>query len=222
MNSLNIKKPIVDTLVDDIRDTQMIVKKFTYKCKPSNNIISRRASGHRDTSLSLSNQYLSDLITEANTFESKVIKPLSEFCPHTFLVNIDASVSGSLDYENVKVELRISCPSSKVSEIKTFREPLRMLLPFAEYLEKVTVGVHNFRVNNVVGEFTISAEDLLMVVKDPIRYEKLAAQWLIHFQDVYRQSQNVFSFESTIDMFEGKMYTNEVSFDLRTNFSKKA
>lgn len=221
MSTYNIKTPLVDTLIDDIKDTQMIVREFTYKCKPSSKIISRFAKGYHSSSLSLSQQYLSHLTSEATKFESEIIKPFSSFCPHIFLLNVGANSAGELEADNIKVELRVSCPKIKSSVVKTFKEPLNILLPFAEYLEKVTIGVFNFRVNNVVAEFTISAEELKMVMENPITYDKLAAQWLTHFKDVYQRGNSVYSFESTIDVFEGKMYTDEVNFDVRTNFPKK-
>ncbi|MGF9978914.1 hypothetical protein [Viridibacillus arvi] len=218
MPALDAHEQGVITLINGVRDTQILVKSFTYNCKPQSKIISRSIQGQQ--SLSLSNQYLTHLATQSAGFEKEVIIPFSKFCNHKFIVNVNADVNGQLDLENLKVKIRISCPSEITTHIRTFNETFYALLPFAEYLEKINVAVHNFRVRVVEGEFTISSEELLLVIQDPIRYAKLEMQWDSHFSKIYRRARSVFSFESTIDVFEGEMYADEVNYDIKQTFSK--
>ena len=94
---------------------------------------------------------------------------------------------------------------SKTSVKKIFEVPFKVLSPFADYTNSLSVRGHNYNLSVIEAELILSLEDFIEVVNCPIIGPRIETQWTSFATKVFREGKKQYQLNVTIPCIDGEL-----------------
>lgn len=189
-----------------IRNKDIWLNYMEIEYRKKKNIVLVRFRGVENMKLSKNYQQMID--SQLHSFIDEIVLTLITNIRANFTLSTTVDPIGRFSLSNMDLRFKVDCgQSNKVSE--TFREPFRIFMPFATYLNTVTFKGHKHRMAFIEAHMTLTSEDLVEAIDKPTIAPRSYDQWHNMAYEAYEEAQKEYRYEVTIPCIEGEMYWDQ-------------
>lgn len=157
------------------------------------------------TQMSLSNAYLEKIVEQTISFKKNVVDLISEKAKCAFVLTVPVDAQGVFDEERIHIRFKIDVIKEQRDVLAMFREPFRVLLPFADFMTEINIRGHRHRLSIIEGSMTLGTQDIQDVLHNPFVGEKVKEQWTTFSHYAYEEAKKVYKCDVVIPCFEGEL-----------------
>lgn len=194
----------IPTFCDNIRKSRVLVTEIEadYNFKRDTLII--RGKGGSGRGLSLTPSFLDSIHTELTEFVNEFVIPLVGFARYNFTLKSKVDSHGSLVLSDLQIIFKVDC-KKQASIAEKFQQSFRILIPFTEYIDYISLRGGEYEVQVVEAEVNLSAEDLLEVIEMPIVGPTAKKQWIEFAVFATREAAKEYKLDVVIPVSDGEV-----------------
>lgn len=187
---------------DSIQDIGILVRRLEIEYLRKNKMVLTRADGQ--TSLSLTDSFLDSVSDQLKQLRQEVLLPLIKLVKYNFTLIIEVDSTGKFIFEDLKIVFKIDCKKRGTLH-DTFREPFRILIPFTEYIDFISLRGHNHELAVIEAEVNIGKMDLLDVVDMPLAGPVAKEQWYSFVIEAAKEAESEYKLDVVIPVHDGEV-----------------
>ena len=157
------------------------------------------------TLMSLSNAYLQKIEEQTIAFKKNIIDLLTEKVNCAFVLTVPVDAQGVFDEERIHIRFKIDVMKEQRDVAAMFREPFRVLLPFADFVTEINIRGHRHRLSIIEGSVTLGVQDIQDVVHNPFVGERVKGQWTHFAYRAHKAAKESYKCDVVIPCFEGEL-----------------
>lgn len=161
--------------------------------------------GGQTDCMSLSNAYYQAIEEQTIDVRKKVIESLIKTVDCPFEMHIPVDENGKFDEERIHIRFKVDVIKEDRDVAAIFREPFRVLLPFADFVTEINIRGHRHRMSVVEASLILGIQDILDVIHNPFVGEKVKNQWATFAHFAYMEAKKVYKCNVVIPCFEGEL-----------------
>ncbi|MEK3977367.1 hypothetical protein MKZ20_21615 [Psychrobacillus sp. FSL K6-2684] len=187
---------------------QVILNQIELEYKKKTGMINVRCSGVPGEPMAITNSYYAMLQKQLTTLKRTIKSSVNEL-KSNFIMKINISEQGEFDLDLVDVTIKIDFPKfenpKSYTVLNSFQESFRVLRPFADYTNSLSVRGHKFRLSVIEADLTLSVEDFIEVIACPIVGPRTEKQWYSFATKVYKEGKKQYNFNVSLPCIDGEL-----------------
>lgn len=199
LHTANIQIPHI---CNRIRQENVLVREMEFEYHAKNDSLVTRGDGV--TSLSLTTAFLDSISLQLQQLHDEVILPLIEQVDANFTLKVKVNSAGVFSFDDLKVIFKIDC-LKRPSIAETFRNAFKVLIPFTEYIDYISLRGRDFEITVIETEMNLNKIDLLDVLEMPIVGEKAKKQWFNFAMEASKEAKKEYKLDVVIPVNEGEV-----------------
>lgn len=198
--------PETEHVIPRARHERYLLTRIELKYKYKTNSLNVGGTAVEMKSYALTNAYYDMLENQLHNLK-KLIAPTVHALKTNFTMQIDIDDKGMFNLDLVKIRIKLDFPRplNKVSVKKIFAVPFKVLSPFADYTNSLSVRGHNYNLSVIEADLILSLEDFIEVVKYPIIGPRIETQWTSFATQVSREGKKQYQLNVTIPCVDGEL-----------------
>lgn len=188
-----------------IRQEHILVQEIVYEYHRKNNTIITRVVGVN--TLSLTDSYIEDMAGEFAKLRQEIIVPLISMCKHNFELKIKVDAKGHVNLDDIQIIFKMECKRNCPIAEK-FRLPFKVLIPFSEYIDYVSLRGRDYELSVVEAEVNVNKFDLLGVIEEPLYGPAATALWYSFMVEAAEEAKKEFKLDVLVPVHEGEVTWN--------------
>ena len=188
------------------RSEQILITRLELEYKRKTKTLYVRGTGTEGIPYALTNSYYDMLENQLHNLK-KLITPSVKNLKSNFVMQVDISEQGEFNLDLLNIAIKVDFPKypAKETVLCTFAEPFRVLRPFADYTNSLSVRGHQYRLAVIEGDLTLSLEDFMEVIQVPVVGPRTEKQWLSFAAKVYKEGKKQYNLNITIPCIDGEL-----------------
>ena len=192
----------IPLICDHIRNENVMVKEMEFDYNEKNNTLITRAEVA--TSFSLSTPFIDSIEQQLNQLREEIIVPLINQVKFNFTLKIKVDTSGKFLFDDMAIIFKIDC-KKRESLHDTFRVPFRVLIPFTEYIDFLSLRGRKYELAVIEAEVNVNRIDLLDILENPIVGPTAKAQWYNFAVEAINEAKKEYKLDVIIPVKEGEV-----------------
>lgn len=137
----------------------------------------------------------------------KIITPAVKKLKSNFVMTVHINQQGVFDLEYLDTRITLNFPkyTSTDSLNSIFKDCFRVIRPFALYTNSLSVRGHQYRLAVIEADLTLSLEDFLEVIAEPLISPRTEQQWLSFATKVFREGRKQYQLNVTLPCLDGEL-----------------
>jgi len=205
MSNLVVELNVSDlsNLIREVRTKGIWFKELELEYRKNKRLLLVRFKGSK--SMKLTSSYEEMVENQLKQLETKIIMPLIQKVRSNFVVNVSVDSHGRFSFSLISLKLKMDCRKG-LNMHETFKDPFRVMLPFAEYIHSVYFRGIQFNISVVEAEMTITSNDLFEAAEDPLIAPRAKGQWYNIASHIYAEAKLEYKYDVEIPCVEGELY----------------
>ncbi len=195
----------ITNICERIVNENIMIEEVSIEYKRATERLVTRADGR--TALSLTSTFTQSIQEQMLLLRNEIVMPLVFKVKHNFTLTAKVDSTGNLNFDELHIEFRLDC-RKRYNTHETFRVPLKVLVPFTEYIDYLNLRGHDYELSVIHAEVNISQIDLQSVLEQPIRGDKAQAQWYSFIMEAEQEAQKEYKLDVVIPVSEGEVTWN--------------
>lgn len=187
-----------------VREKGIWFREIEYEYRKHSKILLVRFKNSR--CMKLSENYLSTVENQLKLLEKEIIIPFIEKIKSNFILSVTVNAQGKFSLYDIKLKFKINCNKTTGNAIDYFREPFKVLLPFALYISEVEFRGNKYNLSVVEADAIISFDELKETIHNPIIAPKALQNWSHIYSVVIKESKKQYFYTNNIPCIEGELH----------------
>lgn len=209
-----LESAVLPTFYQRIRQENVLVQEVQFEYHRKNNTLMSRVEGI--TSLALTESYHTEMAKQYENLRKELLTPLIELVKHNFTMKFKVDSSGIILDDGIQIIFKMDCIHGNTL-VEKFQSPFKVLLPFVEYIDYLSLRGREYELAVIEGEVTIDKIDLLDVIQKPIVGPTAKAQWLAFIVEAAEEAKKDYKLDVVIPVHDGEV-TWEIPYSRRLQF----
>ncbi|MEK5071752.1 hypothetical protein [Sporosarcina sp. FSL K6-1508] len=201
-NSYYDQEGEISQFCERIREKNILAREMEFEYKWRANNLITRVDG--TTTLALTPAFMDSVSQQLDLLYKEVITPLIERVQSNFVLTVKIDALGHFSLDDLKITFKIDL-KQHVSLHESFRIPFRILIPFSEYIDYLSLRGQGHNLKVIEAEVNINKLDLLDVIDCPIAGPKAKEQWLAFAIEATAEAKKEHSINVIIPVSEGEV-----------------
>lgn len=208
MRNINTMK--IELSTDQLYEISSIIKnkgiwfkEIELEYRKNNNMLLVRLVGAKN--MKLSDNYVQKISNQLEQLQKDFTTPLIKKIKANFVLSLSVNASGTFSFNDVSLKLKADCGMG-LNMDDSFREPFKVIMPFALYITNLEFRGHKYRMAVVEAAIKITSEELQEIVEYPLIAPRTRKQWLNLASIIYEEAKEEYRYDVSIPCVEGEIY----------------
>ncbi|MDX1806478.1 MAG: hypothetical protein R3267_05600 [Paenisporosarcina sp.] len=174
--------------------------KIEYRLKTKKTLIRCREG----KALQLSSAFYDKVESQLEYLQNHLITPFTKKVSSSFVMTVKLNSNGDIDFETIELTLKANCKEGPTA-YQVFTPVFNVFLPFAEYIDLLSIRGRDGQVTVLQADVIASLEDLLEVVNYPIVMDRVESHWMTMATKVMKEAKSQAIYDVEVMVTDGDM-----------------